>query len=230
MDSSIAGSGPQENIEAQVDPSFQALRASLRPLDHVVGGVTGGHYGIVAYSGSVVAGQTAATVLFAVRFVSSTKLMVLKSLRVGQTITTAYTTLSPPDVELVLARSFTVGYSSNNGTALAPAAYSNKARDSHAASEFAGGQGSIVPCTTSGMSTATISLDSHPYSYAAPPVPGLAIGSAGVMVLYDQIQHGKHPLVFGTNQGFVVRFANTSGATGVSKLGITMEWAEVAAY
>jgi hypothetical protein len=230
MDATIKGAGPQENVEAQVDPAHQAVRASLRPLDHIVGGVAGGHYGIVAYSGAVVAGQTAGSVLFAVRFVSSTKLMVLKSLRVGQTITTAYTTLIPPDVELVLARSFTVGYSVNNGTPLALGAFSNKARDQMAASEFAGAQGSIVPCTTSGMTTATISLDSYPYSYAAPPVAGLAIGSAGVMVLYDETQHGKHPLVFGTNQGFVVRFANTTGATGVSKLGITMEWAEVAGY
>ncbi len=236
MDITIKGAASQENVEAQVDPTNQALRTSLRPLDHTINGVIGGHYSIVAYSGAVVASQTAATILFACRFVSQSKLMVLKSLRIGHSITTAYTTLSPPDFELVLARSFTVQYTNNAGTFLGPGAFSNKARSNMAPSEFVnsaatGNAPNMTPCTTSGMSSGqTITLDTYPYSYAPCPVPGVAIGSAGVHVLYDQTQHGKHPIVLANNEGFVVRFANTSGATGVSKLGIELAWAEVAAY
>jgi hypothetical protein len=229
MEVNIIGAGAQDNIYAQVDPTNQAVRASLRPLDHIVGGIVGGHYSLNAYSGSITAAQTAAGVLYAVRWVSSTKLLVLKSLRVAQNITTAYTTLSPIDVELVLARSFTSQYSSG-ATAIAPGAYSNKARDGMAPSEFVNNSGGISVTTTAAMTTATNTLDTYPYSYAAPPVAGFALGSAGVMILYDQTQFGKHPLVFNNNQGFVIRYANTTGATGVSKLGITMEWAEVAAY
>lgn len=236
MDATIKGAGLNENVEAQVDPTYQALRSSIRPLDHVVNGVVGGHYGIVAYSGAVVASQTAATILFACRFVSQSKLMVLKSLKIGHSITTAYTTLSPPDFELVLAKSFTVMYTNNAGTVLTPAAYSNKARTQMAGSEFvnsaaSGNAPNMTPCTTSGMSSGqTVTLDTYPFAYAPCPVPGVAIGSGGTHVLYEQTQMGKHPIIIGNNEGFVIRFANTSGATGVSKLGIALEWAEVAAY
>lgn len=236
MEITLTGAGPQENVEAQVDPTFQAVRAAIRPLDHVVNNVVGGHYSVVAYSGSVVASQSAATVAFACRFVSSTKLMVIKSIRVGHSITTAYTTLSPPDFELVLARSFTVMYTNNAGTFLGPASYSNKARTNMAPSEFTnsvatGNAPNMTPCTTSGMSSGmTVTLDSVPYSYAPSPVSGLALGSAGTHILYEQTQHGKHPIVLGNNEGFVIRFANTSGASGVSKLGFEVAWAEVAAY
>lgn len=236
MDIALKGSGLNDNVEAQVDQTHQGLRASIRPLDHVVGGVAGGHYSVVAYSGSVAAAATAATVAFACRFVSPSKLMVLKSLKVAQNITTAYTTLSPPDFELVLAKSFTVMYTNNAGTALAPAAFSNKARTNMAPSEFVnsaatGNAPNMTPCTTAGMSTGmTVTLDTHPYSYSPCAVSGLALGSGGVSVLYEQTQTGKHPIVIGNNEGFVIRFANTSGATGVSKLGFIVEWAEVAAY
>ena len=236
MDTIIKGVGPNESVETQVDPTHAGLRASLRPTEHVYNGVIGGHYSVVAYSGSVAASATAATVAFACRFVSQSKLMVLKSVRVAQNITTAYTTLSPPDFELMLARSFTVMYTNNAGTVLAPAAFSNKARSNMAPSEFVnsaatGNAPNMTPCTTAGMSTGmTITLDSYPYSYAPCGVSGFAIGSGGMSILYEESQTGKHPIVLGNNEGFVIRFANTSGATGVSKLGFIIEWAEVAVY
>src|ERR1044072_8690029 len=105
---SIRGAGTQENVEVQVDPTYQAVRFSPRPLDHIVGGVVGGFYGVMAGTGLLAVQTAASAALFAVRFVSSTKLMVLLKLTVGVNVTTAYSSATDggePDFELYLARS-----------------------------------------------------------------------------------------------------------------------------
>ena len=89
MDVQLAGTGTQSHIEGQVDQTHLAPRMSLRPIDHLVSGVTGGHYGAVATTGLLAAQTAASSALFAVRFVSSTKLMVLLKLYASLSVTTA---------------------------------------------------------------------------------------------------------------------------------------------
>src|SRR4051812_6574072 len=110
MDSHIVGTGANDNIEMQVDASFQAGRVTLRPLDYVVGGIIGGHYSAAMPTGAVT-GRTAADVIMACRWASSSKTFVLKRLSVAATITTAQAaTVQDIDYDLIRLSNFTVNY------------------------------------------------------------------------------------------------------------------------
>lgn len=234
MEVSIVGSGQNENFEAQVDPTHRGLRVSPRPLEHVVGEVVGGHYGVVAATGLLAIQTAASSALFAVRFVSSTKLMVLLKLVVGFNVTTVYSAATDggePDFELYLSRSYLTS-PSGGGTALAPASIAQIARANMAPSEFCS-NGAILPAGTGALTTGTPTLDSAPYSYATLSQPGRALGSLGTAELVNIYRTGEHPIVLNTNQGFVIRntrqLAGAAG-TGVGRATFAMEWAEVAAY
>lgn len=234
MEIQVAGSGPSSNIEAQVEPSYQGIRESFRPLDHNVGGVLGGTYGVMAGTGLIAVQTAASSALFAVRFVSSTKLMVLLKLTVGLNVTTAYSAATDggePDIEMYLAKSY-ISNPSAGGTALAPSTTSLAARDTMAPSEFVS-NGAILAANTGALTPGTQTLDSYPYTYGTFSAGGRALGSLGTVELFNNNKFGQHPLIFSSNQGFILRntrqFAGAAG-TGVSRLQFAMEWAEVAAY
>src|SRR5208337_706818 len=67
-----------------IDPTFKALRFTLRPPE-----VTGA-YRLALKTGAVSAGTTAGQVLFAYRYTGS-GVAILTSLRIGLNVTTAYT-------------------------------------------------------------------------------------------------------------------------------------------
>lgn len=234
MNLHVKGAGSQENVDLQVDPVHSAVRETLRPTDHVVGGVVGGHYGATMTTGLLAVQTAANSVIFACRFVSSTKLMVLQKLVCSLHVTTAYSAAAnvvPADFELYLARSYTTNPSSG-GTALAPSAISQLARGSMSPSEFVS-NGAILPASTGALTAGTQTLDSHPYSYATAANPGVALGSLGEARLFDATKWGQHPVVFGTNQGFVIRITQQlagAAGTGVCRAVCAMEWAEVAVY
>ncbi len=234
MDTTIVGTGYNDNVEAQVDPTQTALRASLRPFDHIQNGVVGGFYGVYT-STNLLAVQTAASSgLFAVRFVSSTKLMVLLKLTAAVNVTTVYSAATDggePDFELYLSRSYLTSPSGGN-TALAPASISMMGRSNMAPSEFVS-NGAIVAANTGAITTGSPTLDTYPYAYATASAGGRALGSLGTATLLDVTKFGQHPIVFNTNQGFLIRntrqLAGAAGS-GVSRAAFYMEWAEVAAF
>jgi hypothetical protein len=234
MDLQVLGAGSQDSVELQADPTHQAIRESIRPLEHTVLGIVGGHYGVTTTTGLLAAQTAANSQIFAVRFVSSSKLMVLLKLYCSLHVTTAYSAAAnvvPADFELYLARSYTVN-ATGGGTALVPSSISQLARGSMAPSEFVS-NGQIYPAATGALTPGTQTLDSHPYSYATAGAPGVALGSLGEAKLFDASQWGKHPLVFGSNQGFVIRITQQlagAAGTGVCRAVMAMEWVEVAAY
>src|SRR5258706_11240547 len=88
MDVQIVGTGVNDNVEQQVEATFQAARTTLRPLDYVIGGIIGGHYSASFPTGSVT-GRTAADVIFGWRWASPTKLCVIKPINAAPTVITA---------------------------------------------------------------------------------------------------------------------------------------------
>lgn len=234
MEVVVKGTGYNENVEMQVDPTFQATRMTPRPLDHIVNGVVGGHYGVTATTGLLAVQTAASSGLFAVRFVSSTKLMVLLKLTVGFSVTTVYSAATDggePDYELYLSRSYLTNPSAG-GTQLAPASISMMGRSNMAPSEFCS-NGAILPANTGALTTGSPTLDTYPYAYATSSANGRALGSLGTATLLDVTKFGQHPIVFNTNQGFVIRntrqLAGAAG-TGVGRCVFYMEWAEVGAF
>src|SRR5688572_18511240 len=86
----------------QVDNSFRALRASLRPVDHS----TLGHYSVFEMTGAIAATLAADATLFSMRWGDATRLFMLTKLEVNAVIASAITAAVPFGVEAFVARSF----------------------------------------------------------------------------------------------------------------------------
>src|SRR4029077_5519503 len=111
----LQGSGQNENIEMQVDFSHQAIRTSIRPLDHSDNsGNKGGHYYVTAISGTIAASLAANSDLFSVRWTDSQKKLMLIQLSAGIGVYTAGQAVANPlELEAIKATAFTVDYTTN---------------------------------------------------------------------------------------------------------------------
>src|SRR6266446_5043950 len=110
MDVQIVGTGFNDNVEQQVDATFQASRTTVRPLDYVIGGVIGGHYSGAFPTGNVT-GRTAADVIFGWRWASPSKLCVVKRVAAAATVITAGSGLIQIiDYQMNRVTNFTVNY------------------------------------------------------------------------------------------------------------------------
>jgi hypothetical protein len=210
----------------EVDQTNMALRASIRPLEHLFAGNILGHYALDATSGALTI-AAANSQLFAVRWADTTKFMVLMRLAVSAGVTTAFTTGQPLDYELILIRSYSANAS--GGTQITPTAPSQRMRSSNMGPSIFSSLGDIRVCTTGALTAgAGQVLDTAGIAYGS--IPGNAGGTAGSVELYNWRDLGKHPVVLGLNEGFAVRNPLVMGAVGVVKVGFTMEWAEVASF
>ncbi len=227
MDTTLTGAGSQSNVEAQVDLTQQALRTSVRPTEHQVNGLIGGHYGIVAYTGTVAASLAANSVVFSLRWGDSTKFLVLKRLFAWMAITGTPGTLQAFALEAVRATGFTVAFSANNTNAAVGTG--QKMRSGNMAQSLFSSVGTIQSCTTAGMTGMTYTLDSA--GFATNTLQGtVAAGAGGTVPLYDQNEFGQHPLVLAANEGVVIRNPIALPATSTVQMGFQALWAEVAGY
>lgn len=225
MDISIKD--PNGNWRQAVDPTQQASRVSIRPLEWQGGGNILGHYQMTAISGTIAASLAAASQLFCVRWADTTKLMVLLRLTVSLGVMTAAQTLANAlDLEAVLARAYSAN--ATGGAQITPSNQSQKARSSTMGPSIFASLGEIRMITTAALGAGTQTLDTAGFGYGM--YPGNALGVAANVDLYRWMSHGQHPIVLGLNEGFVVRTPTGFGAAATFKAGITMEWAEVPSF
>ena len=228
MDVNIAGAGVNAHVEAQVDPTSSAVRASLRPLEYTSpGGVLGGHYAISTMTGLMAAGIASAAQVFQVRWADPSKLFILKKLVVQCSTATGFaaTTLGAP-LELIIGHGSTANGSS--GTALAPTGISNRLRQTMAATAFST-SGEIRIATTAALTAATgQTLEPAPVGTCA-GADNRTLVSTSQMALWEQRDAGAHPLILNTGDTLVVR-TNSPAATGTWYAFFTMEWVESVSY
>jgi len=227
--STIAGTGPNADIEMQIDPTFQAGRVQVKPLEYTEPGKPGfgGHYYVDAISGALT-GVGANGVIFSYQWTDSGYMAVLQRVSLVYYITTAYGTAQMNDFELIFASAFTAAHT--GGAALTP---SPKRRAAMAVNS------AVADCrmaSTAALGGGTLTLDSAGYKAVADGPPNVAIPTAtlGVprqeLLLYDHKEFGQHPKILGRSEGFVVRMITAMGASGVIKAMINAEWAEVRQY
>ena len=211
----------------QVDPSYNAARASLRPLEYQdKNGVGGGHYAITAITGTLAAGIAANAQIFQVRWADATKKFVLLKLTAHGATGTAFTTLFGADAELVIGHGSTANGS--GGAAVAPTGNSNQMRRSMGATAFAT-SGEIRVATTAALTAATgQTLETAGIGWDR-VAPFLISTHNPKVNLFDQRDAGGHPLILEAGDTLVVRTPNP-GATGTWSVGFEMIWAEVVAY
>lgn len=228
MDVNIVGSGPQSNIEVQTDPTYQAMRASVRPTDWTTfGGVIGGHYQVGSITGLMAAGIASAAQVFQVRWADPSKLFVLKKISVQCATATGFaaTTLGAP-LELIVGHGSTANGS--GGTALSISSISNRLRSSMAASAFAT-SGEVRIATTAALGAATGQTLEPSAISGCQGAPNITLTQSPVMMLFEMRDFGAHPLILNSGDSLAVR-TNVPAATGTWYAYFTMEWLETASY
>jgi hypothetical protein len=228
VDVKVSGTGPQADVELQVDPTHSASRVSLKPLEYAEVGKPGigGHYFVDGASGALT-GVGANGPIFSFRWSDTKYLAVLKRVSMVYYITTAYTTAQMNDFELICATGFTA--SDTGGTALTPVRKRVNLMSASVATD-------VRISSTAALGGGTRTLDAAGLRFVADGPANVAIPTATLAVprqellLYDNKEFGVHPKVFGKDEGFLVRAVTAMGAVGVIKAYVMAEWAEVAQY
>jgi hypothetical protein len=207
--------------QLEVDPSFKALRASLRPLEYRPAGQ--GHIGGIyrgAWSTGLVTGVAAAGPLVSVRWADADRVLVLLRAIVQATLTTAFGAAQETSVDLVRANNFKVA--NTGGTGVAPLGASNKLSPGMGDSQIA----DLRVATTAALGGGTLTADEHAVA-AAILALGNTAGASVSATLFDAIAGAEHPLEFLPGQGFQIRNLFAQGATGVVRFNFSLVWAEI---
>jgi len=225
----IVGYGVNDGILQQVDPTHDAARLSIRPLEHVIAGMIGGHYAMVATYSNTAAKPAAGSDVFSMRWTDSRFYFVLLRLTAFNLVTTAYTAAGAQDLSLYVARDFSVSPSA--GTQVIPLAGGQVVRSGNMKKTGLDGSSGVLWVSSGDLlTTGTRTLDTQPIGYFQYANPAAA-GSPASGELFDSRDFSEHPLVLTANEGLVVQTPiGNAQAAGVSKYGFRMEWAEVGAF
>lgn len=204
-----AGGATQE-----VDATKAAARVSLRPAENI------GYYSVAGASGAMT-GVAANGPVFSFRNTGA-NLILIRNVRVGFVVTTAFTTAQGLAYSLVKANSFTA--SDTGGTALFVAG-SNKHRNSMTNITSAP---DIRIGSTAALTAGTRTLETVSMSIAG----GAAQAVGAAMPITDLLENdaGDHPLVLAQNEGFIVSNLIAMGAAGVIQLHVSIEFMEASSY
>lgn len=228
MDWVIAGMGPNTDVKAQVDVTWQGLRTSVRPADYTTeNGPNGGHYQISGMTGLMAAGIASLAQVFQVRWASDTKLFILKKLVIQCSTATGFAATSQgAPLELIIGHGSTANGS--GGTALAPTSISNKLRAAMATTAFAAG-GEVRVATTAALTAATgQALEAAPIG-SCMGADNRTLVSTGPMYLFENRDVGEHPLILQSGDTLAIR-TNTPAATGTWYMSVSMSWLETTSY
>lgn len=199
-----------------VDPTLSAARVNLRPNE-----ITGS-YRASLVSGTIAA-STAAGVLYTFKY-AGTGVCIIRSVQIGEQVTTAYTAGSMRFGLYVVRTSFTQG--TTNGTLTSFSV--NKKRTSQATPVA-----SAVISTTTVITNDTVgSEDTVAYGHVLLTLPA-TITTTPVDGLRDFIgpyNASAYPLVLAPQEGFRIKNDTAFAATGSGNLVVTVEWEEAAAY
>lgn len=218
-------------VVAEVDGTlFRAQRITSRPSDY--GAL--GHYQLAKVTGTLPAALAAGAVVFSFRWTDATRLAVLYRLKVSfQTLTTFTAgTLTDFGFDAYVGRSFSASHT--GGSAATLTGNSFKTRTSMATTLV----GDIRIATTAALAGGTLTVDGDAFaqSIGKPNDSNPAGGTEKQRVndpalLYQpDVGSGHHPLVFASNEGFVVRNRTVWPAAGTGVVSVECMWAEVTAY
>jgi len=225
VDVTVLGNGPNSNIEQQVDPTRQAARVQVNPIDVNSGNLPGGHYSLGLQTGAIAATIAAAADLFHVWWADPTRFFLLKKFIIGAATSTVYTTLSGLPLELILGHNASaVG---SGGTAVTMN-QSNRLRQTFPPSALSA-SGEIRIATTAALTlpTGTV-LETNALSDISGA--GFSLGTIPNQIMFD-CTTGDHPLLLQRGDVLIVRAGPAGGgASGVAVLSIQMGWGEAISY
>lgn len=231
-----AGPGSKVGTEALVDALRGALRFSISPPDHSdANNNLLGFYKAGQISGAVVS-LGAAGHLASFRWTDTTRVAVLIRIRAGWVVNAAITAATAMDMQAVMARGFTVDFTTNSTQiSLAAVTNTNKMR-ANMGTTILGALGPRI-LTTAAMSGQTLTADAAPFAYTvwvnqpsgnATVTQALGVGGA-MQTLYEWTPI-EHPVVLGANEGVLLQPVTAGPVTGSVKYYTQWEWAEFALF
>lgn len=201
--------------ELKIEAAYRGARAVLYPQDAL------GEYRVAEFSGLTTV-LAANGEVFQFRWTDASNLCALRSLRVRAAVITGFTAAQ----ELAFTASQVTSWSADGsgGTTITPGATNLLKRNSYPQSKV----GSCRIATTGVLTAGTKTIFGNPFLVgqgktlaAAATVQDAAIEAE---VNWHATQSG--PIVFGQNEGFVVRNNILLGAAGTVRWAIQAEWAE----
>jgi hypothetical protein len=211
-------------LPVQVDPTHQAARVSIRPIEY---GLLGS-YSVGSLSGIMAAGLAGAAPVICFRWAptDTSKIALVRRLRfTAGNLATAFTA-GGVTIAAFVARSFTA--IDTGGAALVTSGNNCKRRTTQGASLLASGQ--VLVSQTATLTAGTRTLDANPFATITTAVTA----TAGIPIipmpglLYDPTVVGHYPLTLAVNEGVIVQA--TVPATGTWTFGWDIDWDEVVAF
>jgi hypothetical protein len=220
----IQGNG---GVVAEVDGTlFRAMRVTGRPIDY--GAL--GYYATGMLSGTIAAALAANSELFQFRWPDATRLAVIYRLVCSAGLNVAATAAGLFGLRGCIARSWTVAGS--GGTRATMTGNNQKLRTSMGTSLV----NDIGMATTAALTAGTKTLDAQDFGVIATGIGTGAITTGVNLPIFPQQNllnidaSTDHPIVLATNEGIVVRSGPIAPATMTWHLGVSVQWAEVAAF
>ena len=229
-------------VELAVDPTFLAARMALRPLEHASKGRVLGHYAVAQRSGELAATIGALGHLASLRWADDTTYCVLMRIKAGWSISGAVTTAVEMNLRAIIARGFTVDFTTAATAANMAVPPKTGAMRGSMGSSLMGVNGPRI-ATTAVQSGQTLTADANGFAAcvwpgitsiaqtAAAATVNMALGTAGMMqTLYEYTALSQHPVVLSQNEGIILQPITAGPATGTFALYTQWEWAEVEVY
>jgi hypothetical protein len=211
---------------AEVETGTKATRVVAKPFDH--GAL--GHYRYGGFTGIIPAALAAGSEIFQFRWTDSTRLCVMREIRLSACVSTTFFAAGVP-VQIDVMKATAWSAQGTGGTAVTPAALL-KRETSMGSTLLAAGDMRIA--TTAALGAGTKTLET--YAMAAVVAPGPitaslngAIVPPGTILWEAQTADGEHPLILVQNEGFVIRSVAVP-ATGTWMAAIGLDWAEVTSF
>lgn len=224
----IGGQGSQATFaqvrtEGVVDPTWGAQRVVQKPDEYAFAGFQGGHYR-VARSITGITAYAAGALIISFRWGLAGAEVLVKRVRFGFALTTAFTTAQAIDFDLIKSTNFTV--SDTGGTAVAPiTAASNRLR-----SKWMNGSQvtDLREPTAAGaaLGAGTKTLDQSPLGIEPISLTANTLGVGGAADLWNQQMNAAHPFMLQVSEGFNIRTVTAMGAAGVIRIYYVIEWVE----
>jgi len=216
----LVGSGPNGDLEAQIDRTHRALRVSVRPWEHDAGG----HYRIAGRSGALTSATVTATgPLFSLRWSpTGNMLLALLRLKAFYIPTTVFTAAQELGLDLVRVTGFTA--SDSAGTAIIPSALRDRAMPTSSVMDCRIAPATILTAGTRTVDTTSVleiggGLVNVVNAAAATAYVNPTTGGPFQFGFdYDPLMRGEMPLILSKDEGFLVRNTVVFPAAGVATL------------
>lgn len=214
----LTGCGPNNDKEAQVDVSHRALRVSVRPWEHDVGG----HYRVAGRSGALTSATVlAAGPLFSVRYSPTGGMgLALLRLKAFYVPTVVFTAAQEIGLDLVHVTGFTA--SDSAGTPIVPVA-TKKSMTASSITDARIAAATVLTAGTRAVDASVLEVGGGLVNVvnAAAATAYVNPNSGGSYAFgfdYDPLVRGEMPLILQKDEGFLVRNTVVFPAAGAATL------------